>query len=599
MTHTIVRTSGEVPTGAVDTAGAVRHRHRLDLGRKWLIVVLLGGLLVLASGLRLYQLGDRGMGHVESYTPGLHFPPDISDPAPRLTLGRAITGPMFEEPHPPAWYALMWPWTKVFGTDLVTIRLPSVVLGVVSIGLIFWLGLLAHTWQTGLVAAAFLTLNGHHLLFSQVARPTSLAVALSILSTALLVLIARGSGPRRVALGAYLLVTLVGMATLYYFWPIVAAQMVWVGLRGAGQSPSLMRMLRWQWLLVILGSPLVTLAIFQQFNSFLDADGLAIMLQFLEFGFLFEPDNFNVLSTQAYIPDVVRLALPIVCLALIGLGVLRTRWQSESDLRLSLAALPSRALVAAAALAVVTIVAETLFFQHHRPGRLIALLASTTAPIAVLVGICLATRWPGLERRILRLRPIKAFPSNDVALMYVMTFVPVALITGVSLFIPFFASRHMLLYTPYLLIITGVGTVELFKLCRTRVLRLGFAALVVGLIAVHLSSIAYSRDRLVTLVDYKGLANRWLPELQAGDLILVQPHWATTPIFYYLDCAQYTCIGTDYEATLDASRPRRVWALSVGDTKALGPALRQALTDFVHVRDVEAHSITAELYTSE
>src|SRR5438067_1882205 len=173
LSHTVVDTSILAPRD--------QRRAGLHLDQRWLIVLTLVALLVIGAALRLDQLGTRSMGHVESYTPGLHFPRYISSPEPRLTLWQSIRGPIFEEPHPPGWYAAMWPWTAAFGTDIVTIRLPSVFLGVTAIGLIYWLGTLAHSWRTGLAAAAMLTLNGHHLLFSQVARPTTLAVVLSIL----------------------------------------------------------------------------------------------------------------------------------------------------------------------------------------------------------------------------------------------------------------------------------------------------------------------------------------------------------------------------------------------------------------------------------
>jgi hypothetical protein len=586
-------------TASARSPGGDAARDSARRRRRWLIALVLGTLMLLGAGIRLEHLESRGIGHVESYTPGLPFPDGISSPEPRLTLGRAISGPMFEEPHPPAWYAAMWPWTRVFGTDLFTIRLPSVCFGVAAIGLIFWLGSLAHSWPTGLVAAGFLAFNGHHLLFSQVARPTSMAVFLSILSTTLLLLISRGAVGKRlgVFVSLYLVVTFIGLATLYYFWPVLAAQMVWVALRGAGASVGMQRMLRFQWLLVILGSPLLTLAVFQQFNSFLDSDGLGVMVQFLDFGFLFEPDNFGLLSTQAYIPDTMRLALPFVCAALIALGIVRTRWRTGSATPMNLPGLDSRWLAIAAILAFATILLEIAFFEHHRPGRLIRLLATGLVPLIILGGLWLAARRP-FEPLLLKVRAVQSFPTNSVALMYVMSVVPVAIITGVSLFIPFFASRHMLLFTPYLLIITSRGVVELFNLGTSRVFRLACAVFVAALLAVHLSSLAYSRDRLVTRVDYKGLAAQWIPDLQPNDLIMLQPHWATTPIFYYLDCSQHTCVGSNYAAAIEQDHPSRIWVLSAGGVRIPPDTLDEALVAFHHLGAVQAEVVQADLYES-
>src|SRR5437868_5127332 len=139
MSATLVRPA----SAGRQLAEADRPRWRVRLSQRWLIVLTLVALLLIGAALRLDELGTRGMGHVESYTPGLHFPRYISSPEPRLTLWQSIRGPMFEEPHPPGWYAAMWPWTALFGTDIVTIRVPSVLLGVLAIGLIYWLGALA------------------------------------------------------------------------------------------------------------------------------------------------------------------------------------------------------------------------------------------------------------------------------------------------------------------------------------------------------------------------------------------------------------------------------------------------------------------------
>jgi uncharacterized membrane protein len=499
----------------------------------------------------------------------------------------------------------MWPWTRLFGTDLITIRLPSVVLGVAAIGLIFRLGVVVHGWPTGLLAAGLLAFNGHHLLFSQVSRPTSLAVVLSIVSTLLLLLIARGGRPSRWLVGAYMLSTLVGLATLYYFWPILAAQMIWVGLRSARQSPSMRPLLRLQWLLVILGSPLVTLAIFQQFNSFLDSDALAIMVQFLEFGFLFEPDNFGVLSTQAYIPNAVRFVLPIACVALIVLGAVRTRWRAANDeAALRMRGVSLRWLTLAAVLAFGLILVETVYFQENRAGRQPRMLASSLIPLAIVAGIWLIARVPPVARLVERVQARVSVPGDGVLLMYVLTIVPPAIIAGVSLALfPFFASRHMLLFTPYLLIVTSRGIVELYNLSRSRLARTAVGVAVCGLVLVHFASIAYSRDRLVTLVDYQQLATGWLPRIEAGDVILVQPHWATTPIFYYLDCSparQYSCIGYGYQEKVAAQHPARVWVLAIGSaTPYLEPDLGQTLDSYTHVDDVKARSIHAELYIAK
>lgn len=181
--------------------------------KRWLNIILLGTIVLLGAVFRLDRLDVRTMGHTEIYTPNIELSEDISDPPPRLTLWKTLTGSMWE-PHPPAWYLSMWPWTKLFGSDLFIIRLPSVLFGVASVLLIYILGTLEKDRLTALLAAGLLAFIGHHILWSQIARPYSMACSLGLLSTILLLLALRRRHLQRLFLYLYLVITLCGLATI-------------------------------------------------------------------------------------------------------------------------------------------------------------------------------------------------------------------------------------------------------------------------------------------------------------------------------------------------------------------------------------------------
>ncbi|MBI1786797.1 MAG: hypothetical protein HYR60_04490 [Acidobacteria bacterium] len=90
-----------------------------------------GLLLLLSVGgyLRLSGLDSRSITHPEMYNPGIRMPEGLSEPRQRLTLTQVITGSLSSDGHPPAYFVLMWPWTKFFGASLTAMRFPSAVVG--------------------------------------------------------------------------------------------------------------------------------------------------------------------------------------------------------------------------------------------------------------------------------------------------------------------------------------------------------------------------------------------------------------------------------------------------------------------------------------
>lgn len=77
--------------------------------------------------------------------------------------------------HPPLYFAILWIWTRFFGTSEIIVRLPSILLGISTVWLIFLIGKQLFNKKTALIAALILTFNPLHIYYSQEARMYSLA----------------------------------------------------------------------------------------------------------------------------------------------------------------------------------------------------------------------------------------------------------------------------------------------------------------------------------------------------------------------------------------------------------------------------------------
>lgn len=77
--------------------------------------------------------------------------------------------------HPPGWFALLWVWGNLFGFSESVVRLPSVILGIATVGLTYLLGKEMFSKKVGLLAATILALAPLHIYYSQEARMYVLA----------------------------------------------------------------------------------------------------------------------------------------------------------------------------------------------------------------------------------------------------------------------------------------------------------------------------------------------------------------------------------------------------------------------------------------
>ncbi len=299
--------------------------------RRFLPVVLLALILLLAAGLRFYLLDGQSF---------------WADEGNSVVLAGESTGEILSaaaaDIHPPAYYLLLKVWGSIFGLDENGARSLSAVLGVIVVWGVYLAGAALKNKRTGLLAALLAAINPFLIYYSQEARMYQLLALTAVFSAYAMTQWwedAPGSG-RIPALAASILY--VAMATLglytHYAFPIhlIAlnlAFLVWlIGRRGDGVKRVLGRyLLPWAILQLIVGLlflPWASTALHQlanwprpevQLNAF---QALARTLQLFICG-----------PTLCPISIFLQIPIAIFAIALIGWGV----WRQVSARGLSLA----------------------------------------------------------------------------------------------------------------------------------------------------------------------------------------------------------------------------------------------------------------------
>ncbi len=76
--------------------------------------------------------------------------------------------------HPPFSHIFLFFWMKLAGDSAIAIKLPSILMGIFSVWLIFWLGKKWFSLSTGLLASACMAVLQEPVMHSQIARPYAL-----------------------------------------------------------------------------------------------------------------------------------------------------------------------------------------------------------------------------------------------------------------------------------------------------------------------------------------------------------------------------------------------------------------------------------------
>jgi uncharacterized membrane protein len=561
--------------------------------QKWVYLALIL-ITLLGLAIRLYELDKRTMTHIEISIPGIPLPKGLSDPSPRLTVMatlRSVVGA--EDPNPPAYYLMMLAWTRITGTAIWWLRLPSVIFGTACILLVFMLGKLEKTQSSGLLAAFLVALNGHQIFWSQLAKNYIMAVFIGLAATIMLLLALKGGRRERLFQIIYLFLTLLGVFTTVYFWLILIVHMVWVLIEKWSERrlPGIFQV---QYLALLAGTPLISLAILQARRaSYLDPNFWPSLVSYLGFGYAIEdiPAGF---SDQLWIQVIPYFLLTAGIIFLVA-GF----WQAR-QIRIPG---QTRGIHPIFLLAVALLVTPPIFFAgkyftayYPQAGRNVMFSAVLPGLLFILY-LCLRTIWQRKGGKKREFASESEYTGSNWKLSAYLAIVPTIIFALVTPVVVLFASRGIMLYTPYLLLLLSAGGLALIK--RSRI---WLPILLMMVMVLPVGSVLFRNSTLEHPTDYKGMAEKWIPELQDNDLIFVRKHWGTTPIFYYLDWNKYQVVGNlqpdSYAEALRTNPDSRVWVLSTLYIEPEASAL-QALVGYKITKTIETMDQKVELYEKQ
>ena len=126
-------------------------------------------LILLGLGLRLARLSFQPLWWDEGYSVWFATRP--------LAEMVSLTA---QDIHPPLYYALLHGWAALLGTGPAALRLPSIVVGVLTIPLLYLVARRMLSTRAALLAAFLLTINPLHVYYSQEVRMYGLVALLSM-----------------------------------------------------------------------------------------------------------------------------------------------------------------------------------------------------------------------------------------------------------------------------------------------------------------------------------------------------------------------------------------------------------------------------------
>ena len=134
-------------------------------------------VLVLAAALRLSLLGSKSLWFDET------FSVEFSQQTPERLWQSNASRP---ETHPPLYYHGLHHWMDWFGDSETSVRMPSALVSLLNVALIYVLGRRLFSHRVGLLAAALLALSPLNLWYAQEARMYLFMTAIMLLAAILL-----------------------------------------------------------------------------------------------------------------------------------------------------------------------------------------------------------------------------------------------------------------------------------------------------------------------------------------------------------------------------------------------------------------------------
>jgi len=584
---------GQTPSEAINSE-AIKSHVRRDAPSRGVAIALL--LLIVGSGsfLRLEGLTSKTLTHTEAIVPNIDWPADISWPPARHSFYDTFWWHFHSEGHPESYYYFMWIWTKLFGTGLTALRVPSALFGIGCIVLAYGLGTLTYDRRVGLLSGALVAFSGFHIYWSQYARMYAMGCFLALLSSYLLVQILRNSSHRHRWELAYLIASWLAIYTQTFFWTVLAAQMVWIGFFAPASSSTTRRILGIQALVVILGSSALAHIIYLGDDVTLPGPSLSFIAQYISFGFLFQADDLSIpVRSFSAVSNLILMALAVFCIYRA-----RSTNQAFANRCVGVEAFSLRNMTTIACGSAMIVLAVSILALRRQYVVLLAAILPFLA-LAVVPGIGILRS--ALERSVsVRTRAfVNAFlrVRGGVSLPAALALLPAVAVLLLSFWTSMLAPRALLMFAPFLLIVIAAGVANL---SRRRLWAVFFAA---ALIASHVASIGHFRNYPTESRDYAGLAREMALHFEPGDIVFVLPGgWVTTPLFYHIQGLSPIYIADDYARAVIDKPLARVWVLSFGSPQpgayeTTSEEMFDALTTFKPHTEVQALRSRAVLYT--
>jgi len=134
--------------------------------------------------------------------------------------------------HPPFYYVVLHYTIKSFGNDVLVLRSLSIIFSLLSIIVIYQLGKAIFSQSAGLYSALLFAISPYCLQYNVMVRPYPLLTLLGLLSTLQIYLLIKNKSFNysSIYLYLYILISVIGLYTMYHFVFIIFFQLVFVVL---------------------------------------------------------------------------------------------------------------------------------------------------------------------------------------------------------------------------------------------------------------------------------------------------------------------------------------------------------------------------------
>jgi mannosyltransferase len=320
----------------------------------------LAALLVLAALLRLATLDLQSFWYDEAYVPVHTLHPSL------VATLRSVE---HRENTPPLWYVLIWAWSRVFGTGMLALRLPSALAGIATVTVAWGIGQELAGRRAAIATAALVATNPLFVWYSQEARAYGLFVFMAAL--AMWCWLRADADPDRVPparLTAFAMSGAAALATHYFAVFLLAPMCLWL----------LRRRERWRVALpavaaiVLVGAALVPLALAQggHGTQWIGEWALASRLETI-------PQYYLTGYSGAPLGHGIELLVALEILAAVGYGLWRMLTPRESEAALL-------ALGVAACGVLIPVVMALAGADYLAPRNVVAAMIPLTAGIATI-----------------------------------------------------------------------------------------------------------------------------------------------------------------------------------------------------------------------